>query len=440
MLSDKEKLLKKLMAKKGFGVPGGTAQPAKSKRSAQLENFMRVVGRTGRAIDFALPANSAASTVERTIANAGGFQDAYLDDSRVMFVGNVVCSEIVTALDFVPFNGQVLSYFLAAAGAAGAFLDIAEKNHLSRDICPVVRCVLGAAVEDCLPTPDFITFAYFPCDSGARMFYALADAYDCPWFLLDMPERRGNAAAQYLAWRMKEMVAQVENALGITAVPDRIAAAVEESKEIMRYYEKLISLSIEHQVCPSVHKFSTDTTTHLSRMGSPEATQGVRLCYEELRDLVETAGQTQVKDRPRVIWDGLMPFYNNEIIRYMEEGCGLEVMPNLLPAMTRNIGGLLAEKDPYMYMAKRQLHFAAIDDTKFDVLEPYGIDGVIRFNQWGCRRHLSVNQIIREGLTRSGMAMLDIDGDFIDSRGYSFSQVKIRIDAFAEMLKNRSEV
>lgn len=208
----------------------------------------------------------------------------------------------------------------------------------------------------------------------------------------------------------------------------------------MRYYEKLISLSLAHHVCPSVHKFSTDTTTHLSRMGAPEATQGVRLCYEELRDSVETAGQCRAKDRPRVIWDGLMPFYNNEIIRYMEEGCGLEVMSNLMPAMTRNLDALLAEKDPYMYMAKRQLHFASIDDTKFDVLEPYGIDGIIRFNQWGCRRHLSVNQIIRDRLTKSGIAMLDIDGDFIDSRGYSFSQVKIRIDAFAEMLKNRSEV
>lgn len=440
MLSDKEKLLKKLMAKKGFGLPGDIARPAKTKRSVQLENFLKVAGRNGRAVDFSLPENAAASTVERTIANAGGFQDAYLDDSRVMYVGNAVCSEIVFGLDFVPFNGQVLSYFLAAAGAAGAFLDSAEKNHLSRDICPVVRCVLGAAVEDCLPSPDFINFAYFPCDSGARMFYALSDIYDCPWFLLDLPERRGKTAVAYLAQRTREMVAQVEKSLGITSVPDRIAAAVEESKKTMRYYEKLISLSIAHQVCPSVHKFTTDTTTHMSKMGSKDATQGLRLCYEELRDSVETAGENRGKDRPRVIWDGLMPFYNNEIINYMEETCGLQVMSNLMPALARNVDELLAEEDPYIYLAKRQLHLANIDVTKFELLDQYGVDGVIRFNQWGCRRHLSVNQVIRDRLSRAGIAMLDIDGDFIDSRGYSFSQVKIRIDAFAEMLKNRSEL
>jgi len=440
MLSDREKLLKKMMAKKGFGNPKETARPASSKRGAQLEKFLQVVGRNGRAVDFSIPENSSASTAERTLANAGGFQDAYLDTSRVIFVGNSVCSEIVFALNFVPFNGQVLSYFLAAAGVAGTFLDIAEKNHMSRDVCPVVRCTLGAAVEDCLPSPDFITFGYFPCDSGARMFYTLSDIYDAPWFLLDTPQRRGNTAVVYLARRIKEMVQHMETALGITAVPERIAVAVNESKTALRYYAKLISLSVDKQICPSVHKFATDTTTHLSKLGSEQATQGIRLCYEELLDSAEAAGPNNKKDRPRVVWDGLMPFYNNEIIRYIEEECGLQVMANLIPALTTNIDRLLAEEDPYMYMAMRQLHFVSIDETKFDMLDLYGIDGVIRFNQWGCRRHLSVNQIIRDRLGKAGISMLDIDGDFIDSRGYSFSQVKIRLDAFAEMLNNRSEL
>ncbi len=428
------------MAQKGFGLPNETAKPSRSKRGGQLEKFLQIVGRSGHAVDFSIPENSSASTMERTLANAGGFQDAYLDNSRVVFVGNAICSEIVYALDLVPFNGQVLSYFLAAAGVAGNFLDIAEKNHMSRDVCPVVRCVLGAAVEDCLPSPDFITFGYFPCDSGARMFYTLSDMYDTPWFLLDIPQRRGNSAAAYLAHRIKEMVTHMETSMGITAVPEKIASAVSESKIALRYYADLISFSLERQICPSVQKFSTDTTTHLSKLGSSQATQGIRLCYEDLLATADTAGMNHAKKGPRIIWDGLMPFYNNEIIRYMEEECGLEVMANLMPGLTRDIDDILTEEDPYMYMAKRQLHFISIDDTKFDMLEPYAIDGVIRFNQWGCRRHLSVNQIIRDRLSKAGISMLDIDGDFIDSRGYSFSQVKIRIDAFAEMLKNRSEV
>ncbi|MCG8615930.1 MAG: 2-hydroxyacyl-CoA dehydratase family protein [Desulfobacterales bacterium] len=440
MLSDKEKLLKKLMAQKGLGKPVETSRPKGSKRSAQLDKFLGIIGHNARAIDYKLTDNYAASTVERTLANAGGFQDAYQEDSRVMYVGNAICSEIVYAMDFVPFNGQVLSYFLAAAGASGAFLDMAEKKHLSRDICPVVRCTLGAAMEDCLPTPDYMTFGYFPCDSGARMFYALGDIYDCPYFLLDVPERKNHQAAVYLAGRLKEMVAHMERSLGITADPDRIARVVEESKATLRYYEKLITFSLRHQICPSVHKFTTDMTSHLTKLGAPQSTEGVRLCHEELRNAVETAGGTRKKDRPRVIWDGQMPFYSNEIIRHLEENLGLEVMSNMIPALARDLDDMMAETDPYLYMAKRMMHYSKIDSTKFDLLDTYEIDGVIRFNQWGCRRHLSVNQIARDGLSKSGIAMLDIDGDFIDSRGYSFSQVKIRLDAFAEMLNNRSEI
>lgn len=439
-MSDKEKLLKKMMAQKGLAVPGETTQPSKTKRSSQLDNFLRAVGQTDRLVNLSLPDNSSAATVERTLANAGGFQDAYLDDSRVMFVGNAVCSEISLALDFIPFNGQILSYFLAAAGASRPFLDIAEKNNLSRDLCPVVRCVLGAAIEDCLPSPDFISFAYFPCDSGAKIFYALSEMYECPWFLLDMPHRHDNRSVAHLAHRTKEMVIHMENTLGISAAPDRIASAVKQSKEALRYYDKLVSLSAARQICPSVHNFTTDIITHFNRLGSGKATEGIRLCYEDLQNLAETKEKNNRKDRPRVIWDGVVPFSNNEIIRYIEEVCGLEVMANIMPALTKNIDELLAEDDPYMYMAKRQMYFTGVDNTKFDNLDLYGIDGVIRINQWGCRRHLSVNQITRDRLRKVGIAMLEIDGDFIDSRGYSFSQVKIRIDAFAEMLKNRSSL
>lgn len=84
-------------------------------------------------------------------------------------------------------NVEIISSFFAANGTANRFLDIGEKNHIARDTCSVVRCVMGAALDNCLPSPDFLAFASYPCDTTTRMFYALSEHYQKPYYLLDIP-------------------------------------------------------------------------------------------------------------------------------------------------------------------------------------------------------------------------------------------------------------
>ncbi len=435
--SDKKSLLlKKLMAEKGFKA-GETEQ---AKRSIQLERFHKVVDNASSFSEFKLLENSVGSTVKRTLSNVDVFQKAYANTSKVVFVGNAICSEVFFAMDMVPFNVEILSSLLSKSGTASRFLDISEKNDISRDICAVVRCVLGAAIDDCLPSPDFVAFLSYPCDSASKMFYALSDFYNAPYFLIDIPYRQNKKSILYLADRIKEMTKRLENVLPVKMDHDRLKSAIEHSKTTIRYYNKFDKLYAKHGIGPSVDKLLTDMISNIGKLGSRDVAEAARLSYEEIKNTIEQKENTSSK-RPRVIWRGLMPFYTDEIIRYIEDECGIDIISEVeLENMDTEY--LLMEDDPYIFMAKRLIMSSgsgsfveSFDKPCTDIF--HGVDGVILFNQWGCRHTLSLNQIIRDTLSKKGISVLEIDGDFVDEKSYSFSQIKVRIDAFAEMLKEK---
>ena len=111
-----------------------------------------------------------------------------------------------------------------------------------------------------------------------------------------------------------------------------------------------------------------------------------------------------------------------------------------------DVSDLIHTDDTYLFLAKKLLLLSGSGSTTdslksqtWDIYDKYGIDGVVLFNQWGCRHSLSCGQIRRVHFNQKNLSVLEIDGDFVDSRNYAFSQIKVRIDAFAEMLKRRKE-
>ncbi len=444
---DKEKLLEKLLARKGYIVDEKKTERT-SVRAGQLERFMNVANSSGYSRNVKANSGNTGSTVTRTLTNVKVFQEGYKEDSKVVFVGNVMSPEILFAMNIVPFNVEVLSAFFATNGTANRFLDIGEKNYISRDTCSVVRCVIGAAIDDCLPFPDFIAFASYPCDAASRMFYALSDHYKKPWFLLDIPYRNNDKSVIYLAGRIREMKKKIEETLGIKTDDDKLATAVEYSKECLKYYEKMINLCQKHKLSMSVVKTATDSMSYFGLIGSKEIIEAIRLNYEEVLERVKGFGNfanTGSDNRPVVTWRGLMPYYDNEIINYFENECGISIIPEML-TVDVDVSDLIGTDDIYHFLAKKLLILSgsgsmtdSLQSRNWDIHEEYGIDGAVLFNQWGCRHTLSCGQIHRDSLSKRNFSVLEIDGDFVDSRNYSFSQTKVRIDAFAELLKRRKE-
>jgi len=68
------------------------------------------------------------------------------------------------------------------------------------------------------------------------------------------------------------------------------------------------------------------------------------------------------------------------------------------------------------------------------MVERYQIDGVIHYNQRGCRQSCGGVPLIKEFLKKQNIPMLILDGDGIDMRNYSEGQTRTRLKAFLEMI------
>jgi len=417
-------------------------------RKQQLDNFLKVI-KNVNTLAVTQPKKQREtrntrfqSVLKRAAVNADMFRRAYEGDAKVCYIGSLMCPEIAFAMDMIPLNVEINSSLFAANNAAAGFLDIGEQNHFSRDVCSLFRCMEGAIIENCLPTPNFLCYTSYYCDSSAKMGYRLKDEYQSGYYMLDIPYNSDKSSVLYLAGQIKSMIAQMEDSLKIKLDPEKLKQAVGYSKESLKYLLKTTALYQNNSVPASFPKLMDCATSFMTLSGAEDMVEIAKLNYEEeLKEIAQ--GKDAVKKRPKIIWAGLTPFYNNEIIRYLEDICNIDLIPEYyLPYV--DIQSLLDIDEPYHYLAQKLINFSvssplnsAITRNGLNTLEKYCIDGVIIFNQWGCRIAFSTNQVNRNLLSEKNIPVLEIDGDYIDNRNHSFSQTKVRIDAFAEILQSR---
>jgi len=97
-------------------------------------------------------------------------------------------------------------------------------------------------------------------------------------------------------------------------------------------------------------------------------------------------------------------------------------------------------KDPYNSIARKLLSNPGVGYVKhwleaiLHTVDKYKIDALISFTHWGCRQLAGANQIVKDELGKRDIPMLEIGGDCIDGRDYSFQQLKTRLQAFIEIV------
>lgn len=384
--------------------------------------------------------------LKRANLNSYYFKKAYDNDSKVVYVNSFMPSEIFLALGLIPFNLGTIGGILAQGKASTKLINLAQQNHYSSDLCSTSRCILGAALKNALPTPDFLVITSGPCDVGSHIYHILSQLYEKKWFLLDVPLYYDDQeeAIAYLESQIKNMVTVMEEALDLKLEPEIFKTAIAYSNEAALYIQKTNEFA---RMVPSplsaMETMEFVSSSHL--LGSKEMTEMCKERYEEIKK--QTQDKKYNGDRkPRILWHGLRPFYTDEIFEHLENNCKVEIISEM------DVYGIfycgwefLNPDEPFRSLAKRMIlltgnyssisqHFIRQISGK---MKEYSIDGVIAYNSRGCRHMLSVNQVLRDIISSNNRPYLEIDGDYIDDRDYSFEQIKTRIDAFAELLYGR---
>jgi benzoyl-CoA reductase/2-hydroxyglutaryl-CoA dehydratase subunit BcrC/BadD/HgdB len=70
-----------------------------------------------------------------------------------------------------------------------------------------------------------------------------------------------------------------------------------------------------------------------------------------------------------------------------------------------------------------------------DMAQYLNADGVVYFNNWGCKKSLGGAGITKKMLEQNGIPVLVLDGDGCDRENINDGQMKTRLQAFLEILE-----
>jgi len=337
--------------------------------------------------------------------------------------------EMFYGLDLTPCQPESLAALAAKMGLSQQAITCAEAGCYSSDLCSFYRCALGLNIEGLIPRPDIIISTSYLCDGSVKFFQNMSQFYGCEHYLLDVPYHDTENARRYLASQLEEKSLDL----------DKLAKALRLANEAREYMLKINELR-RAVPCPLS---GSDALSYLLDMqffgfGSEAGVRFFKALYEELKNSVESGQGAVDGEQYRLLWlHHVRPYYHNKIISHLEE-MGASVC---FGEGNHVHWGPLDEANPFSSLAAKILsnpsggQLERRSNLVLELVERYGIDGVIHFSHWGCRQSSGGEYIIRDLMRKRGTPMLILNGDGVDSRNYSEEQAKLRLDAFLEMLE-----
>jgi benzoyl-CoA reductase subunit B len=289
--------------------------------------------------------------------------------------------------------------------------------------------------------------------------------YRVPVFTLDIPGTRAagrqtwpgdedfDRDRAYVEHQLGELIALCEQVSRRRFDIDRLRDIMAETNALNRSWRELLALNRAH---PAPFNAVTDATIFLGVSngfrGTPEGSAYFRALTEEMQLKVRRRVGTIQDERTRLVFVGVpcYPIFRRFNDLFAERG-GVFVSSTYLWFAS---GGAAVE---FEYDLTRPLHSLAEgvlisvrhamdsmffqDQALLDLIEPYGIDGVVFHAVKSCRTvSTGLADVRRSILNARDIGTLFLESDMMDKRTVSEAQLKNRVDAFFEGLESRRRV
>lgn len=106
--------------------------------------------------------------------------------------------EMLHEAGLYPYNVEGFSCYLSASRAERAFLQEAENEGISETLCSYHKTFIGAAEKGVLPKPKCIVYTNQVCDANMLTFRSLAELYQVPSFIIDVPLQQNEDNVRYV--------------------------------------------------------------------------------------------------------------------------------------------------------------------------------------------------------------------------------------------------
>ncbi|MEW5761708.1 MAG: 2-hydroxyacyl-CoA dehydratase family protein [Bacillota bacterium] len=363
---------------------------------------------------------------------------AYTGVAPVVWTSAFFPTEIPHALGLTVFSPEVAAALLASLGLAEECLDTAERFWYDRDLCSFHRCVLGATLKGYFPSPTALLATGHICDSAPKTFEAVGRLTGARTFFLDVPRERTPEAEAYIAAQLRDIARELAAVCRLTWHPERLVHAVEASE---RFRNAAVAANLARVGDVPWRGSDMLNFVYLLFVG-----QGDPQAAAVYTDLAREAARQPAREKtrkPRLLWLHLKPYFDPSLLNYLEEERGAAIV---FEEMNYVYWPSLAGVSPWRGLARKTLAHHAYHTTTeraavlVSLARCYRADGVVMFAHQGCRATTGALHLLGRLVQQEGLPFLALQGDCIDRRDYAPEQLRTRLDAFLEMLEDRTVV
>lgn len=337
-------------------------------------------------------------------------------------------------------------------------LEAGEENGLppGHGLCSLQQIRVGGLAKGIIPVPDLVLTSSYYCDMGSKTDELLHERYGHPAVYADgsmdsgwgefpnfLPER-----VDFLGEQLEKVLSKAREVLGVEITKEARYEGASRSRELFGALRELVGL-IKSAEAPPLSIVEVEVARRLtsgstSRRFMTDGPEIIAILNQEVRERIEKDIVVVERDAPKVMI--LMAHFSDPSITRMIENTGLSIPVTVHTTLASRI----MKKTPFISgedLAKEQLECGPFHGSYGEIkraaeaAQEFDVDGVIFNYMFNCRPMAMLSHLLKQFVEReTGIPVLSLEMDMYDSRTYNESALRIRVEAFAEMLRAKKDL
>jgi benzoyl-CoA reductase/2-hydroxyglutaryl-CoA dehydratase subunit BcrC/BadD/HgdB len=382
-------------------------------------------------------------------------------------MGAGVPPEIIWPFNIAPIFGEPFSatcnFFPEFTTAC---LRAADKAGYYRDLCGYSRTFIGCVLQGQspfgeLPVPDFIANIKSNCTSHFQWWLIASRLTQQTPFFLDTPYIGDRIEEYHIAFFMDQLerfIHFLEESTHTKLEEDKLIKGVVYAQEAVQLWDEILEYC---KVIPSPVAFKHLLTLMVPAAllrGTPEAVKFYQKLKAEIADRVANQISGIPDEKYRLIWFNVPLWYNLGMFHQLEK-VGATCVVSPYTGMWGNLSRYLGEENVPSFPwppttrqeALRVLAISWIGKSIFNdfrlqfslfrrMIEEFHIDGIIAHSNRGCKGIESNGMlgILNWVQKNYNLPILVFESNSTDPEEFSQGQFKVRLEAFLEVLEQRT--
>ena len=390
----------------------------------------RLIGlQTGR-----FPSKKRSPSREYIQSFTAGLMASMIEAKKPAAVVNIFMPcEIFHALGVPAYVPEALATYISCTACEGAFTQAAEAAGAPPSFCSYHRILMGLAEQGITGKPYLIANTTLACDANQLTFRYLADKYQVPHVVIDVPYEVSEDSVLYVADQLRDMARTAEEAVGRRLdegiLKEYVARSAKTQKQFVQYLRARAGVHLPESLTPEL----LNIMTMHPYLGLPEAERHTQLLKRDVKEA------PPIGNRKKILWMHVMPNWN-DTLKEIFEGADNDRVEIIGCDMTYDSLVKMDPEHPYESLARRIVMntFNGPGQRRIDATlraaKKLGADGILLFCQWGCKQTQGLALDAKAAFEAEGLPTLVLDSDGCDRSNGGGGQIVTRIEAFLEQI------